>query len=212
MTNCKRSTRTAQGPFQQPPGVSFEQEPHPEGAAYVFRHRELGVLGRIVLRDVAGKRCQITCEVAGHPDDPMTKRRAAIFKPLGMDLTRCLDMETGGTGQHTLAAPSSWGYEHQEVVESKLMQCERCGQNVAMLIFAPEATDQGRCEDYARKMYAQVAEVNVDTYVIGPALGDGPLERVADIWKIWPERESVRRLRPAEFNLIVDELVRAHCS
>jgi hypothetical protein len=35
------------------------------------------------------------------------------------------------------------------------MACERCGAVVAMLIFAPAATDPGRFEDYARKMYPQ---------------------------------------------------------
>jgi SEC-C motif len=41
------------------------------------------------------------------------------------------------------------------VIESKIIPCERCGTVVAMLIFAPNATDPGRFEDYARKMYPQ---------------------------------------------------------
>lgn len=45
--------------------------------------------------------------------------------------------------------------------------------------------------------------------VIGPPLGEGPLlERPADVLKIWPDREPVRRLRPAEFNPIIQELAR----
>ena len=42
------------------------------------------------------------------------------------------------------------------MIESKLMQCERCEAGVALSHLAPEATDPGRFEDYARKMYAQV--------------------------------------------------------
>jgi hypothetical protein len=92
------------------------------------------------------------------------------------------------------------------------MQCERCGAGVALLIFAERATDRGGLEDYARHMYPEVRRLHLPTYVIGPALGDGPLEnRPADILKIWPERERVRRLRPAEFNPIIAKLARAHC-
>jgi hypothetical protein len=43
--------------------------------------------------------------------------------------------------------------ETKEVIESKLIPCECCGTVVAMLIFAPNATDAGHLEDYARKMY-----------------------------------------------------------
>lgn len=98
-----------------------------------------------------------------------------------------------------------------ELVESKLMQCDRCDAGVALLIFAPGVADPGRFEDYARRMYQQVVQMNVPTYVIGPALGDGPLmDRPADILKIWPEREAMQRLRPNEFNPLVDALARAH--
>jgi hypothetical protein len=92
------------------------------------------------------------------------------------------------------------------------MQCNRCGTGVALLIFAPEATDPGRFEDYARRRYGQVQQLKVPTYVIGPALGDGPLmERPADILQIWPERQPMQRLRPDEFNPILDQLAQTHC-
>jgi hypothetical protein len=62
-------------------------------------------------------------------------------------------------------------------------------------------------------MYQQVAQMNVPTYVIGPALGDGPLmDRPADTLKIWPEREAMQRLRPDEFNPLLDQLAQAHCA
>jgi hypothetical protein len=44
------------------------------------------------------------------------------------------------------------------------------------------------------------------TWIIGPALGGGPLmDCPADILKVWPEREPMRRLRPAEFNHVLDD-------
>lgn len=83
---------------------------------------------------------------------------------------------------------------------------------MALLIFADHATDPGGLEDYARKMYGQITQTALPTYIIGPPVGDAPLpERPADILKVWPTRGAVRRLRPAEFNPIIEELARSHC-
>ncbi len=84
---------------------------------------------------------------------------------------------------------------------------------MALLVFAPDATDPGRFEDYARKMYPEYTHLNLPTWIIGPALGDGPLmDRPADMLKVWPAREPIRRMHPAEFNPIVDELAARHCN
>ena len=97
-------------------------------------------------------------------------------------------------------------------MESTLIPCETCGAGVALLIFAPGATDMGRFEDYARRMYKHIEEMSVPTYLIGPELGDGPMQdRPADILKVWPEREPMQRLRPDEFNPLLEALDRAHC-
>jgi hypothetical protein len=63
--------------------------------------------------------------------------------------------------------------ETKEMIESKLISCERCGTVVAMLIFAPKATDPGYFEDYARKMYPHYNHLNAPTWIVGPALGEG---------------------------------------
>jgi hypothetical protein len=52
-----------------------------------------------------------------------------------------------------------------EVIESKLIPCDRCGAMVAMLIFPPEATNPGRFEDYARKMYPEYTCPNLPTWI-----------------------------------------------
>jgi hypothetical protein len=81
-----------------------------------------------------------------------------------------------------------------------------------MLSFTPTATDPGRFEDYARKMYPQYNRLNVPTGIIGPALGEGPLiERPADVLKVWPTREPIQRLPPAQFKPLLDQLVTRHC-
>ena len=78
--------------------------------------------------------------------------------------------------------------------------------------FSRELEDLELIEDYARRMYPRYAGLNLPTWIIGPALGDGPLvDRPADILKVWPEREPLQRLPPAEFNPILDRLAAAHC-
>ncbi len=202
----------SQGEFRLPPGVSSSKEPLSDGMAYVFRHEELGLLGRLVLQDMAGANCHISLELSGAPDDPMTEKRAANFKPLGMELASRLEKQLGRAGTIQAVTPPSPPPPSHELVESKMMQCEHCDAGVALLIFADQATDHGGLEDYARKMYPQVQQVNLPTWVIGPPVGKEPLlERPADILKIWPEHEPVQHLRPEEFNSIVDQLARTHC-
>ena len=47
-------------------------------------------------------------------------------------------------------------------------------------------------------MYPQFNRLNVPTWIIGPALGEGPLiDRPADVLKVWPTRELIQRLPPA---------------
>ena len=91
-------------------------------------------------------------------------------------------------------------------------RCETCGKIVAFLLFADDATDAGLFEDFARLMYPHYARHNVPTYIIGPELGDGPMEhRPANILKVWPQRSAMECLRPDEFNPRIEELVTQHC-
>jgi len=82
-----------------------------------------------------------------------------------------------------------------------------------MLIFAPEATDAGRFEDCARKMYREYTRLNLPTWIVGPALGgEPPGERPADLLKVWPARAPIERLRPAQFNAVLDRIAIEHCA
>ena len=86
--------------FRLPPDVSFEKERLSYAWAYVFRHRLLGEIGRILLQELGDGRCHISCEVVGDPSDPMTNKREAIFKPLGVAaqeqscIAKCSDSKT----------------------------------------------------------------------------------------------------------------------
>ncbi len=91
--------------FKLPPDVSVRKERLSDTWVYVFRHTQLGELGRIVLQGRPDGRTNAICEVAGDADDPMTAERAAIFEPLGMALVRQLDIATGGTGEERWETP-----------------------------------------------------------------------------------------------------------
>jgi len=192
--------------------VSFAKQRLGDGWAYVFRHRTLGELGRILVQDNRDGHSRVSCELVGDQADPMTAKRAEVFKPLGLEIAKRLESRTGTVPESEAAPPPPQPPPIREVVESQVIPCDRCGTVVAMLIFAPEATDPGQFEDYARKMYSEYTRLNVPTWMIGPALGSGPLmDRPADILMVWPSRARVERLRPAEFNPIIERLATEHC-
>ena len=142
----------------------------------------------------------------------MTEKRAAIFKPLGMELARQMDIATGGAGEGELVSPPPRPAEPMKRVASQLIQCKRCGAGVALLIFADDAIDRGGLEDYARLMYPKVVELNVPIWVIGPPINGKPSsDSLADVLKIWPEREAIRQIRPDEFDPIIEALATTHC-
>ena len=202
----------SRGRFELPPGVSFRKERLSDAWAYVFRHRTLGELGRILLQDNRDGHCRISCEVVGDPADPMTEKRAEVFKPLGLELAQRLEAIAGTPPEPEAAPPPPRPSGARNIIESRLIPCDHCGMPVALLIFAPEATDQGQFEDYARKMYPEYKRLDVPTWIIGPALGDGPpMDRPADILQVWPTRSPIERLRPAQFNPIIDRLATEHC-
>ena len=64
--------------FHLPEGITFRKETLRQGFAYVFRHSELGDLGRIVLCDRPDGQCQVNCEVAGDAEDPVWPEREAL--------------------------------------------------------------------------------------------------------------------------------------
>jgi hypothetical protein len=202
---------TRQGSFHLPPGVSFQKEPVSSGWAYVFRHATLGLLGRIVVEDRPGGMSQVSCEIAGDPADPMTVKRKALFEPVALDLMRRVEAQTGSVGGKS-APPPRRAPEPPERIASKRIQCETCTADVALLIFAERATDHGGLEDYARKMFPQVQQLNVPTYVVGPPVGAGPVEALpSDILKMWPERAPVRRFHPEEFHRMLAALPCPRC-
>lgn len=195
-----------------PPEITFDKRALAEGGwAYDFRHRTLGALGRILLQDLPGSRgTHVSCEVAGDPADPHTAKRRAVFEPLGLEITRQMGQATGPDLDSRPYAVPAPPVASTDVVESKLMQCRTCDAFVAMLVFAPGATNAGRFEDYAQMMFPEYSQRALPTWIIGPALGPGPKDP-ADILQVWPTRKPIQRLTPGQFNPRLDRLATRHC-
>ena len=77
-TGCSERTppKKRQSGFRLPPAVSMQKEQLPSGWAYVFRHAKLAC-GRLVGTPSSGH-CEVVCEVAGDPADPLTASRAVM--------------------------------------------------------------------------------------------------------------------------------------
>jgi hypothetical protein len=71
------STSKDKTAFRLPSDVSLEKQCLCGAWAYVFRHRVLGELGRILLQELGDGRCHLSCEAVGDPADPMTAQRLA---------------------------------------------------------------------------------------------------------------------------------------
>jgi hypothetical protein len=81
------------------------KEQLPSGWAYVLRHTELGLLGRLVLQGLPSGHCQVSCEVAGDPADPLTAKRRAVLEPVTTALVQRLEAQTGRSRGHPGARP-----------------------------------------------------------------------------------------------------------
>lgn len=160
----------------------------------MFRYTTLGELGRIVLEDYGGAYTHIACEVTGDPADPMTATRRRRFEPWAREISRRMEAAPGPAPPRLRPLRPA---EPGKAIESKLMPCEHCNALVVMLIHAPHATDPGRFEDYARRMYPECTRRNLPTWLVGPVLGDGPLiGRPAEILKIMADARANPALAP----------------
>lgn len=62
---------------------------------YIFRHKELGELGRIVVQGLPNGQTHLSSEVAGDPGDPMTETRKSVFAPLSEQITDSIEALLG---------------------------------------------------------------------------------------------------------------------
>lgn len=193
-----------------PADVTYSKEQSTDGYAYSFRHETLGELGRVVVQERPDGQCQISGTVAGDQADPITDARLSIIQPITEQISDALQTELGpGVMAEPEIPPQLPG--DQSIVESQRIPCDRCGKDAALLIFAAGASDIAGIEDYARKMYAHYAEINVSTWIIGAPLGVPSPTTPAQILKVWPEREPIVAMGADVFNVLLDEVLDSHC-
>jgi hypothetical protein len=197
--------------FALPPGVTVRKHQLQGHWVYSFRHDTLGELGRMVLQSLPNGQCHVASEVAGDPADPMTQTRLKMLQPISEQLTAAMESALGTADQAPLKAVPPSPVGSRDIIESKLMPCDRCGDTAALLIFAHDAVTAADFEDYARKMYHKYRDLDVPTWIIGEPLGTSGFETPSRILKVWPHRESIRQRTPNEFNAELDGVLAKHC-
>lgn len=209
MTSKGKSPTEAAAGLKLPPNVSFHRAPLPDGIAYVFRHAELGELGRLCVTGTAsGETCVVT-EIAGDEREVMFTKRREILEPLSCEIVTALE-SVGGPSSTPPPLPAR-SVVPAGTIPVEEVHCERCGALVALLVFAESAMDRGRFEDVARMMYPHYAATTAQTYVIGPELGSTPESYRAAIMKVWPQREAIETWAPERFRARIDQLLTGHC-
>ena len=199
--------------FSLPPEISVQRQPLDNGMVYQFRHKTLGQLGRIVLQDSADGRCQISSEVAGEPNDPMTETRSQIFEPLSQQLAATLEAVVG-KGQRTVVRQPIKKVSPalpQERITSEQIRCPRCGEVAALLIIANHAREVAEMEDCAQKMSSIYEDLDVVTWIIGATVGTLKGDPVAPILRVWPMRHPIRYGSPKMFDAELNAILPRHC-
>ncbi|MES2298182.1 MAG: hypothetical protein V4582_14145 [Pseudomonadota bacterium] len=103
--------------------------------------------------------------------------------------------------------------ENHDAVCSQALPCQHCGAIVALLIYAPGAVDAASFDAYASAMQMCYSDLNVATWIVGPAVGEGPMgQRPADTLRVWPARGGITRMDPDQFGALIDARTREHCS
>jgi len=197
--------------FNIPPDVKCHKHLMPNGKwSYVFRHDNLGELGRIFFLP-RGAQSQICCEAAGEPDDPMTKKRLAILEPISKDVIDKMVLVCGeGRGSvkpyvspKDRATIAGWHYH-----------CDTCGALAAMLIFAPDYDTKAGLEDHARIMYSKAKELNVPIWIVGTEteyIVNGEDLRKSLVLKMYPKHEEARIMTPDDLMEKINKLMATHC-
>jgi len=168
-----------------------------DNIAFVFRHKKLGDLGRLLILPHHSGQTQLNIEVSGSPNDPMTKKRQDILEPIVKNLTGEIDIIYGQSSNEETVLYDSPAEQHR--IASEITPCDHCGKPAAMLIIASTATTQDSLEDIFRLMYEPTQQLNVPTWVIGQENEvqlNGKMTRQVLIMKVHPSREKSTLVSP----------------
>ena len=201
-------------PFKLPKDITMQKTMTPDNLmSYVFRHTQLGELGRLLIVPHTSKQTQFRVEVTGDHHDPMTQKRQTILEPITRELLEKIDTILGQPSLSETPPPYESPKENH-LIKSQVIPCERCNKPVVMLIFAPNADTAGALEDCARLMYPHTQKMNVPTWIMGEE-HDVHINGVQDIeillMKAHPEREDAKRVLASVFDPGLDRITAEHC-
>ena len=200
--------------FNLPKDIHIEKTTLPNGKkAYVFRHDEIGELGRLLILPHPSGQSQFMVEVSGSEDDPMSAKRRTLLTPVAKNVIDTMKSILGD-GEGELVSYTTPTQRHRIAVQE--VPCEQCHKIVALLIFAPDALSADRLEDYARMMYDKVKSMNVPTWIICTEIeevkiGD-ELAGKSLVLKMWPKRIRAQMMLSIHINAQLDELIATHCN
>jgi hypothetical protein len=206
----KKIVRAREG-FSLPSEISSRKEILDEGVyAFVFRHNELGDLGRILVFPHPNGESQFNSEVLGDKDDPMIHKRREIFEPIANDIIERISSQMSeGTGQ-TVPNP----YNQRQMIPSTVFPCDKCGQIVGMMVVDQEAFTKADLETLATLMYTTAREQNIPTWVVGHEKEitlNGEKMSESLMMKIYPQKEEPKIMTSKDFDIMIDILINNHC-
>lgn len=199
--------------FSLPSNVTSEKTLLPSGQlAYIFRHDQLGQIGRLLFLPHPNGQTQCAFEISGEVDDQMTQKRREIFEPIAKEISRTMEMACGaGSG-----IPKPYQVEKEAVqVRFKVMPCETCGKPAAVMVIADDANSPDQLEDYARISFSKIKGLNAPTWVVGEeneVVVNGEYAGESLVLKCWPIKEKAKIMYSTELNPLFDELINTHCS
>lgn len=197
--------------FPLPSGVTSEKRPLADGWAYVFRHRRLGTLGRLLLQTLPNGQTHVSCEVAGDPADPMTAERGRIFKPIGLALSAQLEAALGSAAADAApVTPPVSPRDFGKSIATRVMTCPRCDAPISAIYYVPSAAEPAQFEDHARRLYPDCMQRAVPAWIVGAEDGRLP-GSPARVMAIWPERSPIEAVLPEPFNARLADISDAHC-
>ena len=201
-------------PFKLPNDITMQKTMTADHLmSYVFRHTQLGELGRLLIIPHTDQQTQCRVDVAGDPNDPMTKKRQTILEPITRELLEKVDTIIGKPSLSETPPPYESPKENH-LIKSQVIPCERCHNPAVMLIFAPNADTAAALEDCARLMYPHIQKINVPTWIIGEehsVHSNGVQDIELLLMKAHPEREDAKRVLASIFDPGLDNLIAGHC-
>lgn len=196
--------------FSLPPNVSCTRTLIENNVyAFVFRHIELGEIGKLIILPKA-KGSEFIYEVIGEPDNPTTIKRQELFEPIAKNIIQTFNQLFW---KH-VANYGPYVVPKETTIKSETKLCTTCAAPVAKIFIASNAYNANYLEDCSNLVFAQINQLNVPAWIIGEEQQvsiNGDLVREALVLKIWPQRNTAKIVSLTELNEIFDKLMKNHC-